>query len=484
MFSFRTAPSKPKRRMVSAVRDFPLGCGCGPLAHRIQSSEVLETLVPAKVLEQKYVDEPVEICSLVSEALNKGVLSEPVKDLEDAAFDLSKIHVVGASASKEEIVSPSSLKSCSPSDVSTGSGLQKTMAKTFASRRTVSAIRDFPPLCGRNAPRLSKEESLEVRASMKNKSLCQDESDIANRPLEETRKANVKQMVEDVQDGDAQKSDLWGNVASLKNKSLCQDKSDVYDRPVEETRKADLRRMIEDVQDGDELWGNVASPKNKSLCQDKSNMYDRPVQETKKADLRRMVEDVQDGDEQNSELWGNVSMITGDKIRAKSDRHATKEIGKQDEFGMASKVKVEQDDTREMCTRPSSQTESNQHQSDHKSKTVVKIESRDIGGLEEKNGKEIVVYEKDSSLKRKLSDIYGYQIQLQEDFGCLEPAMESAMVQGLMAVPRHCWKQGKGVYKPYTAGVTSQSIETSIILCILENISQLSQQRIKLKVLE
>ena len=90
------------------------------------------------------------------------------------------------------------------------------------------------------------------------------------------------------------------------------------------------------------------------------------------------------GDEQNSELWGNVSMITGDKIRAKSDRHATKEIGKQDEFGMASKVKVEQGDTREMCTRPSSQTESNQHQSDHKSKTVVKIESRDIGGLEEK----------------------------------------------------------------------------------------------------
>uniref|UniRef100_A0A7N2LY35 Uncharacterized protein n=1 Tax=Quercus lobata TaxID=97700 RepID=A0A7N2LY35_QUELO len=230
----------------------------------------------------------------------------------------------------------------------------------------------------------------------------------------------------------------------MKNKSLCQGKSDVYDRPVEETRKADLRRMVEDVQDGDgqnsELWGNVASLKKKSLWK------------------RLMVEDVQDGDEQNSKLWGNVSMITGDKIKAKSVRRATKEIGKQDEFGMASKVKVEQDDTREKCTRPSSQTESNQHQSDHNSKTIVKIESRDIGGLEEKKGKEIVVYEKDSSLKRKLSDIYGYQIQLQEDFGCLEPAMESAMVQGLMAMPRHCWKQGKGVYKPYTAGVTSQSM--------------------------
>ena len=124
---------------------------------------------------------------------------------------------------------------------------------------------------------------------------------------------------------------------------------------------------------------------------------------------------------------------------------------------MASKVKVEQDDTREKCTRPS-QTESNQHQSHHKSNTVVKIESRDTGGLEEKKGKEIVAYEKDSSLKRKLSNIYGYQIHLQEDFGSLEPEMESAMVKGLMAVPQRCWKQGKGVYKPYTAGVTSQSM--------------------------
>ena len=55
----------------------PALLGCGPLAHRIQSSEVLETLVPAKVLEQKNVvesvkDEPDEIYSLVSEALNSS----------------------------------------------------------------------------------------------------------------------------------------------------------------------------------------------------------------------------------------------------------------------------------------------------------------------------------------------------------------------------------------------------------------------------
>ena len=51
--------------------------------------------------------------------------------------------------------------------------------------------------------------------------------------------------------GDEQNSKLWGNVDSLKNKSLCQDKSNMYDRPVEETRKTDLRRMVDDVQE----WG-------------------------------------------------------------------------------------------------------------------------------------------------------------------------------------------------------------------------------------
>ena len=451
-------PSKPKRRSVSAVRDFP--SGCGPLGNRIQSPEVSETLVSAKTLEQENVltsedkvvvssdqgnelesvkVEPVQIHSPVSEALNNAVLSEPVKvhspvlealnnavlsgpvkDLEDAAFDLLKIHVVdasaSASASKEEVVSPSSFKSCSPfygpNDVPTGSGLKKTMAKNYASRRAVSAIRDFPLFCGRDAPRLSKVESLEELASMKNKSLCQDKSDMDDRPSEEMRKADEKQMGEDVQDGDAEKSELQGNVASLKNKSLCEDKSDMDDRPVEETRKADVKQMEEDVQDGDE---------------------------------------------QKNELQGNVSRITGDKFGAESDGCATEEIRKQDEFGMASEMKVRRDDTREKCTRPSSKTESNQHQSDRKSKTTVKKESRDIGGLEETKGKEIVVYGKDSSLKRKHSDISGYQIQLQEDFGSLGPELERAVVQGLMAAPHCPWGQGKGAYKPYTAGVTGQS---------------------------
>ena len=515
--SFRTGPSKYKKRIVSAVREFPPGCG--PLAQQNQSPEVSETLVPAKRLEQENVltseekmvvssesgnelesvkaesvqihspvleelsnivlgepinaepmqihspvaealsdpvlsepvkAEPVQIHSPVAEAVSNPVLSEsvkaepvqihlpvaealsnpvlsepvkihspvsealnnsePVKDLEDAAFDLSKnLNVLGASASKEETVSPSSCKSWSPSDgpndVPTGSGLKKTMAKNYPPRRKVSAIRDFPPLCGRNAPCLSKEDSLEVLRSLKNKSLCQDKSDMGDKPSEETRKADVKRMGEDVQDADAQKSELWRNVS-----------------------------MITGDKIGAESEG----------CATK--------------EIRKR--DVQDADAQKSELWRNVSMITGD--RAASEGCATKEIRKRDEFGMSSEMKVERDDSREKYTRPS-KIESNQHQSDHNSEIVVIKKSRDIGILEEKMGKEVVVYEKDPSRKRKLSDISGYQIQLQEDLGSLKPVLETVVVQGLMAAPHCPWKQGqgqgqgKGAFKPYTAGITSQS---------------------------
>jgi hypothetical protein len=101
--------------------------------------------------------------------------------------DLSKdLHLVGAYASKEEMFLPSVSKcwspSCCPSAVPNGNGLRKTMAKKYPPRREVSAIRDFLPLCGKNAPHLSKVESVKVLASPKNKSLGQDNSDMGDKP--------------------------------------------------------------------------------------------------------------------------------------------------------------------------------------------------------------------------------------------------------------------------------------------------------------
>jgi euchromatic histone-lysine N-methyltransferase len=164
---------------------------------------------------------PVKMQSPALEALNNAGLSEPVKGLEDAACYLSKdLHLVGASASKEEMFLPSGSKcwspSVGPSAVPNGNGLRKTMAKKYPPRRRVSAIRDFPPLCGRNAPNLSKVESVKVLASPKNRSLGQEKSDMGDRPLEETEKTDLKRMREDVQNTvDAQKSKFQGIVSVI-----------------------------------------------------------------------------------------------------------------------------------------------------------------------------------------------------------------------------------------------------------------------------
>jgi euchromatic histone-lysine N-methyltransferase len=219
-------PVKSLEHKVSTVCDFPLVCG--PFAPQIQSTEMLEQKNVLTSKEEKVVvssdevnelesvnAEPVKMQSLALEALNNAGLSEPVKGLEDTACDLSKdLHLVGASASKKEMFLPSGSKCWSPSGGPNDNGLRKTMAKKYPPRRKVSAIRDFPPLFGRNAPHLSKVESVKVLASLKNKSLGQDNSDMGDKPpFEETEKTDLKRMGEDVQNTDAQKRKFQGNVS-------------------------------------------------------------------------------------------------------------------------------------------------------------------------------------------------------------------------------------------------------------------------------
>ncbi|KAE8077189.1 hypothetical protein FH972_015777 [Carpinus fangiana] len=227
--SFRASPPKYERHKAFAVRDFSIGCG--PFAPRIQSAEMLEQ---KKVLTSKEEEvivssdqvngfesvkaKPVKMQSPALEALNNAGLSEPIKGLEDAARDLSKdLHLVGASASKEEMFLPSGSKcwspSVGPSAVPNGNGLRKTTDKKYPPRRRVSAIRDLPPLCGRNAPCLSKEQSVKVHVSPKNKSLGQEKPDMGDRPLEETEKTDLKRMREDVQNTVVRKSKFQGNVS-------------------------------------------------------------------------------------------------------------------------------------------------------------------------------------------------------------------------------------------------------------------------------
>ncbi|KAM1758925.1 hypothetical protein ACFX11_007993 [Malus domestica] len=87
--------------------------------------------------------------------------------------------------------------------ISSGNGLEKTAVKKYPPRRVVSAIRDFPPLCGRNP-------ALEARNFGQERSTMDGEPSSLN-----TAKTTVRQTGEDVQDREFHKSENGGDISLL-----------------------------------------------------------------------------------------------------------------------------------------------------------------------------------------------------------------------------------------------------------------------------
>jgi hypothetical protein len=269
-------------------------------------------------------------------------LIEPVKGLEDAACDLSKdSHLVGASASKEEMFLPCGLKcwspSVGPSAVPNGNGLRKTMAKKYPPRRKVSAIRDFPPLCGRNAPCLSKEEeSVKVVASPKNKSLGQEKSDMGDWPLEETEKTDLKGMGEDFQNTGVQKSKFQGNVSVVTGDEV---RADSDGRATKKMRKQDGFERSSEVEKVDQE--PVLYRHGKGAYKPYPTDFDgRATKNIRK----------QDGFGRSSEMKVDQEPVLDSHGKGAykpyptdSDGRATKKMRKQDGFGRSSDMKVDQE---------------------------------------------------------------------------------------------------------------------------------------------
>ncbi|ONI06377.1 hypothetical protein PRUPE_5G057000 [Prunus persica] len=143
------------------------------------------------------VDETVSMTVETVESLT--ALQNEVSDL------LKNPYQIGVATPKEEMVTVLSDRNfCSPPDgsisvsVSFGNGLEKTAAKKCPSRRLVSAIRDFPPLCGRNACKFGQVKScMGAEPSQSNKA-----------------KTSVKQIREDFQE-EFHKNELGGNVSEV-----------------------------------------------------------------------------------------------------------------------------------------------------------------------------------------------------------------------------------------------------------------------------
>lgn len=268
--SYRPKSPKIKRRNVSAVRDFPPGCG--RFAHLnnameafagtsqsvpLEATNELEAFVGAAqsvpieslVAGDKIGDgdgvekcvsgdsgqvddsdsmnvEPIETGTALedelsdlrvlstgqvgdSDLMNRAVDTvetvESLTALEHEVSDLSKNpHQVSVATLDEQMVSVLADRNFGSIWASNVNGLQKTAARRYPPRRNVSAVRDFPPLCGRNA-------SLEAR------NFGQEQSDMGDKPSSSNRANTIVQQTgeDDVQEEEFHENELGGNVSEV-----------------------------------------------------------------------------------------------------------------------------------------------------------------------------------------------------------------------------------------------------------------------------
>ncbi|KAG6577657.1 Histone-lysine N-methyltransferase, H3 lysine-9 specific SUVH6, partial [Cucurbita argyrosperma subsp. sororia] len=194
---------KYKRRKVSVVRDFPPGCGRSVLQNNsipikgvigdiIESSlsvhhEVLGSVKMSNAhtaldfatkgtnifrLEDGHSTVKAASSLLTEDLESRDGLSKNIKySAEDEPLSKA-LHGVVVSARKEEVLEPSKLRPCSPPNyptfVSNGKNVKKVVVRKYPPRRVVSAVRDFPPFCGQNAPLLSNVECPPVIDSQNN----------------------------------------------------------------------------------------------------------------------------------------------------------------------------------------------------------------------------------------------------------------------------------------------------------------------------
>ncbi|KAA0041049.1 histone-lysine N-methyltransferase, H3 lysine-9 specific SUVH6-like [Cucumis melo var. makuwa] len=194
---------KYKRRKVSVVRDFPPGCGRsllqntstvtkGVIGDIIESPpsvhhEVLgsvempnaNTTLEATIKRTNIscLEDGHKTANVESSLLNEDLegKDESFKNIKNSIGDepsLKDLHGVVVSGIGEEVLEPSKSRPCSPPDgttfVSNGKDVKEVVVRKYPPRRKVSAIRDFPPFCGQNAPPLSKEKGSLVIVSQNN----------------------------------------------------------------------------------------------------------------------------------------------------------------------------------------------------------------------------------------------------------------------------------------------------------------------------
>ncbi|KAJ9173319.1 hypothetical protein P3X46_016470 [Hevea brasiliensis] len=388
---------KYKRRRVSAVRDFPPGCGrfAPRISLRLNGEAIcvgiaensvdqgkcgdafgdgtrLESQSP-KVLENlDLTDQPRQKNHVESKAEAPVVSSDPMDGLIAVNITPVKMPSPGApdTLSNAEDIEP--LKTLERAKIDVPKDMDKVdisalvesmVPRNYPPPRRISAFRDFPPFCGRNAPRLIKESANIILASTENRNIGKE--NCAEEELMKCAvKTDVKQVGDNVQNGDAHKNRLERNISSL-----------------------------------------------------------------------RLV-----------------------NTQVESEGPTSMDMKNQDEYGASceNEMKVIQEDLPEESIK--SPQESIQNQCDLKSEAAPESGKRIIGGLEDNLEMDFAFKMEKKSSGRKLLDLsFCTNTMLEEDKEGLEFALDRVVVQGLMAAGNDPWRQGKMAHKCKTlAGGTDR----------------------------
>ncbi|KAH7549686.1 hypothetical protein ACOSQ2_025681 [Xanthoceras sorbifolium] len=423
---------KYKRRRVSAVRDFPPGCGRCASRINLSSNEeaVVDTVCPDAVklvLSSNDVNGPNLMSTYPEGTLlpETDILTALEPIISDVANNLSEVDV---GAPKEEMVlQETSLPPDWPNADLDVNSLEKGVTRNYPPRRMVSAVRDFPPFCGPNASCLGKEEG--VKALTYSKSLGQEVSGTGNTSLGRTLITDLKQMADNVYDGDAYKSKLEGDISGI-NRSKVEAEFEGHDTM--EMRK-------------DDDYGTSSKNVIKVSQEDVRGKSIKSSHETKQY---------------------RFNCETGAVIRSSNQ---------DDDYGTSSKnvIKVSQEDVREKSVKSSRETK--QYRFNCETGAVIRSSNQDVGILEENPLRDIVIYTGKTQLDENCSLFSESNDQLdKQDSEGFESISSLIIVHGLMASPNCPWRQGKGGHKPKSAGYTVESNKKKHDLLPLRKSSQKS----------
>ncbi|KAF8027345.1 hypothetical protein BT93_E0291 [Corymbia citriodora subsp. variegata] len=298
-YSHNGAP-KYKRRMVSAVREFPPGCG--RFAPTLTAEPTKDSAYVASSQNNGTAAEAVDaswgghVDSRVGDSTailtQTGAVESNLKKLGQVADGLSSVNekqptvmslgalectgiVEPRKAADHEYITESndanfSAGHASLTTGSTGKCLEKPNARSYPPRRRVSAIREFPPHCGRNAPLLDKDVCSNVASPLKEIKVSEESHLKDDKTLRRTEVTSTNFIKEILRDLDSQECKPLNEVTEATKAEV---QAEHEDNGVGGKREQDklgtileMNITLEDVNDG---WGGSPCGSNPDLflCQ-------------------------------------------------------------------------------------------------------------------------------------------------------------------------------------------------------------------------